>query len=430
MRWPLVMAAIGLAALVGAPACDDAGGDADADGDGDGDADADGDVAVDPTCTSLRLTSYEASSGGWCEFDRTLSVLPSLARQGLTTAVAEPWAGGSFGGAFGEACGECWEIATSHATQIVMVHDLCPIEGNPICAGSHFHFDLSQEAGAALGASGLDAAQARVVPCPVEGNIAVQINNWNQWGYMRAAFVNHRVALRAAELRMAPDGAWVPFERSGGAWQVLDGPVFEGGGGPGVNFRFTSASGEVVTSSTVVPFQEVNDDLGNVPQVASLDVQFAAPTPSGDCPYEPPGVVYGDGWGGIDQLRWGPNPWTGTTITETSEGCWNGSASCLRIDGMGDWSGLHLAYWNGIPADAFERVTLWARTLEGTAQITIGPSFDGTPCAQVAADLTPEWVLVVVAIDGACDDLEWLSAITAQNPGPAVPMLFDEIRFE
>src|SRR5512138_3880223 len=70
-----------------------------------------GQVASQPsdTCGSVRLTSYSASNGGWCEFDRSAPMLPDFVRQGLTLAIAEPWNGSSYGGANGEACGECWE---------------------------------------------------------------------------------------------------------------------------------------------------------------------------------------------------------------------------------------------------------------------------------------------------------------------------------
>ena len=88
-----------------------------------------GPIATEPadTCGSLRMTSYTAGTSGWCEFDRTLSILPDFVREGLTTAVAEPWNGGSYGGVAGESCGECWEVATLGSTRTIMVHDLCPI---------------------------------------------------------------------------------------------------------------------------------------------------------------------------------------------------------------------------------------------------------------------------------------------------------------
>jgi hypothetical protein len=124
-------------------------------------------AGVTSGCGSVRLTSYEASDSGWCEFSINHAELPEFVRDQMTLAIAEPYNGSSYGGEPGEACGECWEIDTISATQVVMVNNLCPIEGNPLCAGGHFHFDLSQQAGAALGGGGLDAAVVRRVPCPV-----------------------------------------------------------------------------------------------------------------------------------------------------------------------------------------------------------------------------------------------------------------------
>src|SRR5512142_972634 len=127
------------------------------------------DAAGQPTasCGSVRYTEYTAAKGGWCEYDRTAPMLPASVRAGLTLAIAEPWAGSSYGGVFGEACGECWELASLTQNRIIMVHDLCPIQGNPVCAGSHFHVDLSEESKDALAVEGIGEVSGRRVPCPV-----------------------------------------------------------------------------------------------------------------------------------------------------------------------------------------------------------------------------------------------------------------------
>jgi hypothetical protein len=77
-------------------------------------------------------------------------------------------------------------------------------------------------------------------------------HDWNEWGYLRLAFVNHRIPIRVAEVRAAPEGEWRPLKRSGGAWDILDGPVPDDG--DGVVFRLTSAQGEVIEGTTVIPF--------------------------------------------------------------------------------------------------------------------------------------------------------------------------------
>jgi len=53
-------------------------------------------------------------------------------------------------------------------------------------------------------------------------------------------------------VRAAPEGEWRPLKRSGGAWDILDGPVPDDG--DGVVFRLTSAQGEVIEGTTVIPF--------------------------------------------------------------------------------------------------------------------------------------------------------------------------------
>lgn len=411
------------AALVALAGCDGCPPDPSSGDVPDGNVDAD----LDADCTSVRLTSYTAGRGGWCEFPRDLAILPAFVREGMTTAVAEPWSGGSFGGPHGEACGECWEVATSWGRQVVMVHDLCPIEGNPLCAGGHFHFDLSTEAAAAVVGGGLDEAAARRIPCPVTGNVHAVINDWNEWGYLRAAFVNHRTPIRSAEIRGTPDGAWIPFERSGGAWQVLGGPA--AADHDGVRFRLTAADGSVVESASDLPFRDVAP--GGEPLVADLGAQFAASGPPAEvCDYRPRGEVYVDGWGGIDEVRWMPNPWGDARVSETGDGCWSGSASCLRVDGMGSWSGMHLYHRQAFPVTAFRTLRLRARALAGPVRLAAAPSNDGARCTEQETEVGAEWVEITFDLAAACPDTDRLNGVTFQVGPAAAPFLLDEIRFE
>ncbi|MEZ4336204.1 MAG: hypothetical protein R3B82_06210 [Sandaracinaceae bacterium] len=206
----------------------------------------DGGMALPPGegCNSVRLTSYEVFAGGWCEVPRDLPVLPAFVREeGLTAAMAEPFAGGYYGGELGEACGECWEIDTLTATRTVMVMDLCPNEGNPLCQGGHFHIDLASEAASILMAGGLDEARARRVPCPVEGSVQVYVNDEN-YSYLRLAFVNARVPVRRAWVRStAPGSPEIALRRSGGAWEAADDTPLDRGG-EGVTFIVESVQGE------------------------------------------------------------------------------------------------------------------------------------------------------------------------------------------
>ncbi len=69
-----------------------------------------------------------------------------------------------------------------------MVHDLCPTEGNPICAGSHFHFDVSDEVADVIdGGQWMGEAQVRRVPCPVTGTFRAYISDRSEWGYLKVA---------------------------------------------------------------------------------------------------------------------------------------------------------------------------------------------------------------------------------------------------
>ncbi|MCD6500018.1 MAG: hypothetical protein J7M25_17120 [Deltaproteobacteria bacterium] len=384
-------------------------------------------TSIDPTCTTVRVTHYSGGPRGWCEFSRNLPILPDFVRNGMTLAIAEPWNGGSYGGASGEACGECWEVSSSWDTQILMVTDLCPIKGNPICAGGHFHFDLAAEAAQALQTKGLDAASARRVPCPVSGNIYVVANDWNQWGYMRVAFVNLRIPLREAWVRAAPDGDWRAFERSSGAWQISNGPRPEDGNG--VLFRLRSAQGQMVESDKVVPFHIGISSQD--PALEDMGAQFDDQSPDDTtCPYLPPGLVYGDGYGGIDQLRWQPNPWGDATISESHENCHLGSASCLKIDHLGNWNGFHIYYYPTFPTDTFSKLVVWGRTSKGEIQVHLGPGHEGDTCADQDVTFSTEWTQVTFDVAQGCGSLPTLSAVTLQSGAQGGSLFLDDIEFQ
>lgn len=382
-------------------------------------------AGVDEGCGDVRLTAYDATDTGWCEFDGSTPVLPAFVRERMTLAIAEPYNGSSYQGEAGEACGECWEIDTISATQIVMVNNLCPIEGNPLCAGGHFHFDLTQEAAAALGGGGLDAAQARRVPCPVSGNIHVQINDRNEWGYLRVAFINQRVPIRLAEYRAADAQEWTPVERSGGAWHVLEDDVTFAEAGPGGVFRFTSPTGESVEGSAVLRYEVT------IGSVFDTGAQFQEAEPNGNqCTFVPPGDVYDEGWGGIDQVRWQCNPWGEATCSEISEGCAEGSATCVLVDNLAEWDGLHLYYRQSFPTATFSALRLKLRARGGGGEVLVSPSYEGTRCRETAVTVGEEWVDVRVDVTAGCTELSELNALTISNQSDTMDLLIDEIRYE
>lgn len=400
--------------------------------DGAGGAAQDGDIRVPDqpveglasTCGSVRLTQYWSADSGWCEFHRTSSVLPVFVREGMTTAIAEPYNGSSYDGEPGEACGECWEVSTISNTEIVMVYDLCPIEGNPLCAGGAFHFDLSPEAAEALRGGSLDAASARRVPCPVTGNIHAEILDRNEWGYVRLAFVNHRFPIRTAEYRSAEGEAWMSVQRSGGAWHVLDDNETFADGSPGGVFRFTSADGETIEGDEVL-----SEDVG-IGDLFDTGAHFTEVTDSGEsCVFTPPGDVYDEGWGGIDQVRWAPNPWGSASVSEVEEGCADNSDSCVLFSDLEQWDGFHLYYRQAFPSSTFSRLSLSLRARSGGGELGVAPSNDGEECDPTLVTVGAEWTTVEIDVAERCGALDMLNAVTVSNHGAAMDLLVDEVRY-
>jgi hypothetical protein len=373
-------------------------------------------------CGSVRLTSYQASKGGWCEFDRTANVLPESVRAGLTLAIAEPWAGSSYQGDFGEACGECWEIATISGAEIVMVHDLCPVEGNPICNGSHFHFDVSSETANALGLDGLDAAQTRRVPCPVTGNAHLQIIDRNRWGYVRFQVLNHRVPVRSIEYKSTKSETYYAAKRSGGAWSVGDVSDMFAEDGLGGSFRLTSALGQVVEMPAVLTYDVAIDsffDLGG---------QFEAKADGSDstCHFSAPADVYVDGYGGIDQVRWMMNPWASAEPEEITDGCVSGS--CLRIKGLGSGAGFHIYYRQSFSPTVFSSLELSHRSIEGDAKFEVTLTGDGTACESATITTTTKWAKESIDLKTLCAGVGPINSVTVYGSQP-LTLLLDNLRF-
>lgn len=382
-------------------------------------------IASSPSdsCGSVRLTSYTASNGGWCEFDRSAPMLPDFVRQGLTLAIAEPWNGSSYGGTSGEACGECWELSSIDATRIVMVHDLCPIEGNPVCNGSHFHFDVSTETRDALNLAGLDEGSTRRVPCPVSGNAHLQLLDRNEWGYVRFQVLNHRIPVRAIEYRAADGDTYFSAERSGGAWAVGDMAEMFASGGPGGRFRLTSAQGEILEMPNSLTYDVARGSFFD------LGAQFTDQKQSagGECKFLPPKDVYVDGYGGIEDVRWVINPWSSASPAETNEGCVSGT--CLRVSGMQSGSGFHVYYRQSFNPTIFETLRFDARTVAGTGRLSVTLTGDETPCQATELDLTETWRETRVQLVTACSASGPINSVTIYGDSP-LTLLLDNLRFE
>lgn len=391
-----------------------------------GDSSGTKDAAAGPTstCGSVRWTSYTASNSGGCEYDRTAPMLPASVRAGLTLAIAEPWAGSSYGGAFGEACGECWEITSLTDTRVVMVHDMCPIAGNPVCDGSHFHVDLSTESAAALHTPGIGEASARRVPCPVTGNVHLQIIDRNQWGYVRFQVINHRIPVRSIEFRAAGGTTYFPAERSGGAWHVKTNGKMFADNGPGGVFRLTSAQGETLEMPNTLAYGVAKGaffDLG-----AQLhDRENAA---GASCTFTVPPDIYVNGYGGIERVRWTMNPWSSASPSETTTGCQEGQ--CLRVAGMTSGAGFHIYYPQAFAPATFRTLRLGLRAQSGTGKVSVTLNGDGGGCADTPVALTAEWAETTIDLASACAGRPTVSMFTVHGSAAALVLMLDNVRFE
>jgi expansin (peptidoglycan-binding protein) len=382
-----------------------------------------GEIApINVECTDIRFTHYSASNGGWCGFDRTIPILPSFVLNGMTAAIAEPWNGGSYMGEPGEACGECWEINTIYDSTIVMIHDLCPIEGNPVCSGWVFHFDLSGEANDFLGKDHvLASGSARRVPCPVTGNVFAQIKNWNQWGYVQLAFINHRIPVRSVEMKYASSDTWFQLTRQSGYFAALDGP--SNTDDDLLYFRITSAQGEVIESTNSI--QLLDDSI----DYFDLGVQFVDQNAQTQvCEYEPVSDVYVDEWGGIHGVKWMSNPWGGTSVSETSSDCYNDSPSCIKAR-FPQWDGMHIYQWQDFPPDTFNTLTVNVKS-QNTSPVNfiITPSGENGRCSEQEFEITDEWTTITVDMS-VCNQNDFINTITFVNHSDDVTLLIDNLQF-
>ncbi len=381
-------------------------------------------------CGPVRLTNYTLGEAGWCEFRHDTSALPAFVRdRRITAAIAEPYNGSSYDGDPGESCGECWEVAGPAGTEIVMITDLCPARPDEPCDGSFFHLDLSEQASQALNAGFMDEGAARRVPCPVDHDIHVVVNDEN-FSYLRLAFVSHRVPIRSGAVQAvdaggAPIGAPVMLNRSGGAWEARGEQPLDRGGA-GVVFTLTSATGQTVQSDVVVPTHPSSGE------VFDLGVQFDADDPSGMCVWEPPGLVYGDAWGGIDRVRWDINPWGDAEdgfYGEVTDGCFGGGGSCVRLDNLGQFSGFHVYYRAFFPTSTFATLRMQL-SASAPSTLFIMPSRDGERCDPTEVTVGPGFTEAVVDVASVCGSLSELNGFTVEHPGDTIALTLDDIRFE
>ncbi|EGG20430.1 expansin-like protein [Cavenderia fasciculata] len=97
----------------------------------------------DQTPRLASATHYSSYTlGGGCSFGTPWSSTgPHTA---YIAALSEVWYNN------GTHCGNCLEVSNGNKSVTVIIQDMCPIEGNPICKND-YHLDLSPEAFAVLG---------------------------------------------------------------------------------------------------------------------------------------------------------------------------------------------------------------------------------------------------------------------------------------
>ena len=145
----------------------------------------------------------------------------------------------------------------------------------------------------------------------------------------------------------------------------------------------------------------------------------------------PPGDVYDDGFGGIDSVQWTMNPWGETSWQEVTEGCYDGSASCIRIDSMEQWGGLHIYYNQPFPPDTFETLSLVLKAVDGSGELQLAPSLEGERCIEETVQVAGnDWITVEFILSEACADFDAISAVTLANNTESFSFLIDAIWFE
>ena len=206
-------------------------------------------------------------------------------------------------------------------------------------------------------------------------------------------------------------------------WCVEDDNATFSEDGPGAVFRITSALGEAVEGAAMLTY--------DVETGASFDtgVQFAPAQAQGPaCTFVPPAAVYDEGWGGIDGVRWQPNPWGGTELTEIGDGCVQGS-SCLLLSSL-QGGGLHVTYRHVFPTETFTRLSLQVRAHSGAGTVEVAPRSEDVRCANpttVAVD--DAWTLVDIDVPQSCPDTDMIQGLTISRASAPMDLVVDEVFF-
>ena len=179
----------------------------------------------------------------------------------------------------GLSCGACYEVACvgsqyvqgpvcNPTTVTVTISDLCPTQGNPLCAPPFHHLDMSEPAWAVLSpkrVAGVLQTKMRRVPCPRQGGLRFMLTG-NPY-YLQTLVFNVGGAgdIRGVEVS-ANGGPWMQMTKNWGAQYSMK----EGFLGKSLGFRITSSTGDVLT---------VNNAAGSnwyIGQTVQVDQNFAS----------------------------------------------------------------------------------------------------------------------------------------------------------
>jgi hypothetical protein len=140
--------------------------------------------------------------------------------------------------------------------------------------------------------------------------------------------------------------------------------------------------------------------------------------------------VYDEGWGGIYEVRWQCNPWGNAECSEATDGCADGSPSCVRVRNLEQWGGFHIYYRQSFPTETFSVLRLQLRARSGSGEVVVAPSHEGERCDETTVSVGSEWVPVEIDVTASCGALVELNALTISNQSETMDLLVDEIFYE
>jgi hypothetical protein len=129
-------------------------------------------------------------------------------------------------------------------------------------------------------------------------------------------------------------------------------------------------------------------------------------------------------------VRWEPNTWGDTVLSETSDGCADDSESCLLLTNFAG-SGLHVTYRSPFPIDTFSQLLLEVRTQAGTGTVEVAPRSQESRCANpTTVQVAGDWTAVEIDVAQSCPDAPEIHGLTINMPSGPMDLVVDEIRYE